>query len=99
MRIVRTFLLVCAFITSFAMPIFFLAVRHFHLESQTADWIVSILPQSDVALEDKQALADMVVSFGELAPASMLAYTAIMWCGVFVYRWFFRRAVASEPLP
>lgn len=100
MKVLRTVLLVCALVTSFALPIFFLAVRHFHLESQTADWIVSMLPQSDVALEDKQALADMLVTFGELSPWGMLAYTAVAWCGMFAYRRFKRRSrEESRSLP
>ena len=98
MKIVRTTIWVIAVIGSFALPIFFLAVRHFHLESETADWIVSTWPQSDVALEDKRAMADMLVTYGELSPVTMLAYTAISWCGVFLYRRFFGRPAREKAL-
>ena len=69
MKIARTVLLICAMLGSFAPPIFFLAVRHFHLESETANWMVSLWPRSraSVALEDRRAAADMLVTYGELA--------------------------------
>jgi hypothetical protein len=90
--------MVCALIGSLALPMFFLAVRHFHLESETAQWMVSMWPRSDVALEDKRAAADMVVTYGELAAANMLAYSAIAWCGVFVYSRFLGRAARGKAL-
>jgi hypothetical protein len=99
MKIARTVLLVCALFGSLALPTFFLAVRHFHLETETAEWLVSIWPRSrgEVALEDRRALANMLVSYGELARASMLASTAIGWCVVIFWRLFFKRAGARDP--
>ena len=90
--------MICAFVGSIAIPICFLAIRHFHLEDQTAEWLVSMWPQSQgsVALEDRRALADMLVTYGELAAANMLAFTAVVWCGGFIFSRFFRRA-AKEP--
>jgi hypothetical protein len=96
MKVVRTFLLICALIGSLALPIFLLAVRHFQLESETADWIVSMWPRSDVALEDKRAVADMMVTYGELAAGNMLTYTALTWGGVFIFSRFFRRAARER---
>jgi hypothetical protein len=68
-----------------ALPIFFLAVRHFHMEGETAEWLVSMWPRSvgEVALEDRRAAADMVISYGELAGASMLTYTIVGWSALF----------------
>ena len=77
-------------IGSLAPPIFFLAVKHFQLESETAEWLVSLMPNS-VALEDRRTAADMAVTYGEMAAADMLAYTAIMWSAIFIYSQFFRR--------
>ena len=98
MKIVRTVLWTCALLGSLALPIFFLAVRHFHLEDETAQWLVSMWPRSrgSVALEDRRAIADMMVTYGELAASNMLVYTAIGWGGVFVYSRIFRR-VAKDP--
>ena len=93
MKVIRTVLLICAIIGSLALPLFFLAVRHFHLEDQTAEWMVSMWPQSQwsVALEDRRAIADMVVTYGELAAMNMLAGSAISWCAIFIFSRFFRR--------
>jgi ABC-type spermidine/putrescine transport system permease subunit II len=99
-KIARTVILIFFLIVSLAIPILFLAIRHFHLEDQAAEWMVSMWPRSfwTVALEDRRAAADMLITYGELAGASMLAYTAIGWCGVFVYRRFFRRVrKAKDP--
>ena len=56
MKTVRTVLLICALIGSLAPPVFFLAVRHFHLEGEAAEWMVSLWPRSlgEVALEDRR---------------------------------------------
>jgi hypothetical protein len=96
MKIVRTVLLICALLGSLALPIFFLAVRHFHLESETAEWLVSMWPRSlgEVALEDRRAAADMVVTYGVLAAASMLTYTVVGWSALIFWRRFKR--VAKE---
>ena len=91
MRIARRILLACVLIGSLAPPIFLLAVRHFHLEDQTAEWLVSLMPDCEVPLEDRRAAADMAVTYGEMAAADMLAYTAIMWSAIFIYSQFFRR--------
>ena len=74
------------------MPAFFLAVKHFDLESETEERIVSMWPPSDLPLEDKRAVADMLVTYGELAAAQTLAYTALAWIAVFIYWLFFKRA-------
>ena len=98
MKIVRTVLLICALLGSFVPPIFFLAVRHFHLEGEAAEWMVSLWPRSlGVALEDRRAMADTLVSYGELAGATMLIYSAIGWSVVFCWRLFFKRAGARDP--
>ena len=99
MKIARTVLLICALLGSLAMPILFLAVRHFHLESETAEWMLSMWPRSlgEVALEDRRAAADMVVTYGELAGASMLAYTVVGWSALIVWRVFKRGAKKKEP--
>jgi hypothetical protein len=89
-KIARRILLACALIGSLAPPIFFLAIKHFQLEDQTAEWLVSLMPSS-VALEDRRAAADMAVTYGEIAAADMLTYTAIMWSAIFIYSQFFRR--------
>lgn len=93
MRIARRILLACVLMGSLAPPIFLLAVRHFHLEDQTAEWLVSLMPRltAEVPLEDRRAAADMAVTYGEMAAADMLAYTAIMWSAIFIYSQFFRR--------
>jgi len=98
MKVARTVLLICALLGSLALPIFFLAVRHFHLETETAEWLVSLWPRSrgEVALEDRRAVADMLVSYGVLAGASMLAYAAIGWCALIAWR-IFKRAGARNP--
>ena len=98
MKIARTVLLICALLGSLVLPIFFLAVRHFHLEGETAEWLVSLWPRSqgEVALEDRRALADMLVTYGELAAASMLTYTAIGWSALIFWR-IFKRASARDP--
>jgi hypothetical protein len=90
MKIARRILLACVLIGSLAPQIFFLAVGRFHLESETAEWLVSLMPSS-VPLEDRRAAADMAVTYGELAAADMLAYTAIVWSAIFIYSQFFRR--------
>jgi len=64
--------------------------RHFHLESETAEWLVSLMPSS-VPLEDRRAAADMAVTYGELAAADVLTYTAVVWSAIFIYSQFFRR--------
>ena len=89
MKVVRKVFLIFLLIESFALPIFLLAVRHFQLESETAEWLVSLMPSS-VPLEDRRAAADMAVTYGELAAADMLAYTAIVWSAIFIYSQFFR---------
>jgi hypothetical protein len=98
MKVVRTVLLICALIGSFALPIFFLAVRRFHLEDQTSEWIVSMWPQSQwsVALEDRRAVADMLVTYGELSAMNMLAWSAISWSALFIFSRFFRRPGARD---
>ena len=99
MKIAKTVLLICAMLGSLVPPIFFLAVRHFHLESETANWLVSMWPrsQASVALEDRTAAANMLVTYGEMAGASMLTYTVIGWCAAFVFsRFFSREAKAKE---
>ncbi len=99
MKIARTVLLICALIGSLALPIFFLAVRHFHMESETAEWLVSMWPRSlgEVALEDRRAAADMLVTYGVLAGASMLTYTVIGWTVIIFWRVFKRGAKKKEP--
>jgi hypothetical protein len=98
MKVVRRILLIFLLVESLALPAFFLAVKHYQLESESAQWIVSMWPQSDVALEDKRAVADMLVSYGELAGAQTLAYTALAWIAVFIYWRFFKRAPrGTEP--
>jgi|SRR5208337_1794799 len=98
MKIARTVLFICALLGSLGIPIFFLAVRHFHLEVETAQWMVSLWPRSfgEVALEDRRAAADMLVTYGELAGASMLTYTVIGWAAIIFWR-FLKRAVARDP--
>jgi hypothetical protein len=85
--------LICMLVASFGPAVFFLAVRQFHLEGETVQWIVSLYPHS-VALEDRQAGAEMLVTYGELAAADMIMFSAIMWCGIFVFRRIFGRAGA-----
>ena len=101
MRIARTLLLICALVGSLALPIFFLAVRHFQMESETAEWMVSMWPRSlgEVALEDRRAAADMVISYGELAGASMLAYTVVGWSALIFWRRFKTAHTREEPNP
>ena len=98
MKIVRTVLLICALIGPFAPPIFFLTVRHFHLEGEAAEWMISLWPRSlgEVALEDRRAMADMLIAYGELAGATMLTYSVIGWSILFFWR-FFKRAGARDP--
>ena len=97
MKIVRTVLLICALIASLAPPIFFLAVRHFHLEVQTSEWLVSQWPRSlaEIALEDRRMAADMVVIYGEWFAANALTFTAIGWSVLFLFR-MFRRSGARD---
>ena len=94
MKIARTVLLICALLGSFVPPIFFLTVRHFHLEGEAAEWLVSLWPRSlgEVALEDRRAAADMLVTYGELAGANMLMFTLIGWSVLFSFRIFKRGA-------
>ena len=98
MKIAKTVLLICALVGSLGIPIFFLWVRHFHLESETAEWLVSMWPQPlwEVAIEDRRASADMLVTYGVLAGQSMLAYTAIVWCGGFIFSKIYRRLGARD---
>jgi hypothetical protein len=94
-KIARRILLACVLMGSLAPPIFFLAVSHFHLESETAEWLVSLMPNS-VPLEDRRAAADMAVTYGEMAAADMLTYTAIVWSAIFIYSQFFRHPRKEE---
>jgi hypothetical protein len=98
MKIARTVLLICALLGSFVPPIFFLTVRHFHMESEAAEWMVSLWPRSigEVALEDRRASADMLVTYGELAGENMLIYSAIGWT-IFIFVRIFKRAGARDP--
>jgi hypothetical protein len=98
MKIARTVLLICALLGSFVPPIFFLTVKHFHLEGETAEWMVSLWPDSlgEVAVEDRRAAADMLITYGELAGANMLIYSAIGWSVVISFR-IFKRAGARDP--
>ena len=98
MKIARTVLLICAILGSLVPPIFFLAVRHFHLESETANWLVSMWPRSQgsVALEDRRAAADMLVTYGEMAGANMLTYSVLGWCAAFVYSRVFKRGAKAK---
>ena len=98
MKIARTVLLIFALLGSLAPPVFFLTVGRFHLEGEAAEWMVSLWPRSlgEVALEDRRAMADMLVSYGELAAASMLTYSVIGWSVVFVWR-SFKRVGARDP--
>jgi hypothetical protein len=98
MKILRKFLLAVALIGSLAMPLFFLAVAHFHLEKETAERLVSMWPRSEIALEDKRAMADMLITYGELGAMSTLTYSAIAWCGLFVYSLLFRRTAGEKAL-
>ena len=88
--------MICALLGSLAMPIFFLAVRHFQMESETAEWMVSMWPRSlgEVALEDRRAAADMVVTYGVLVAASMLTYTVVGWTALIILE-----RSESSPLP
>jgi hypothetical protein len=97
-KVARTVLLICALLGSLVPPIFFLAVRHFHLEGETAEWLVSLWPRSqgEVVLEDRRAAADMLVTYGELVAASMLTYTVIGWSALIFWR-IFKRAKARDP--
>ena len=99
MKIARTVLLICAMLGSLVPPIFFLTVRHFHLEGEAAEWMVSLWPRSlgEVALEDRRAMADMLVAYGELAGTSMLTYSVIGWSVVIFWRLFFKRAGTRDP--
>ena len=98
MKIARIFILIFALVGSFGPPVFFLAVRQFHWEDQTAQWLVSIMPHS-VALEDRRASADMLVMYGELAAVDMIIYSAIGWCIFMVVRIFKRGAKKKDSLP
>jgi hypothetical protein len=100
MKIARTVLLICALLGSFVPPIFFLTVRHFHLEVETAEWMVSLWPRSlgEVALEDRRATADMLITYGELAGANMLIFNAIGWCIFLLFRIFKRSAKETHSL-
>ena len=97
MKIARTVLLVCALILSFAPPICFLAIRHLHLESEAAEWLVSLWPRSlgEVALEDRRAMADMLVTYGELVAANSLIFTVIGWT-IFIFLRILKRAAAPD---
>ena len=71
------------------------------MESETAEWLVSLWPRSlgEVALEDRRAAADMVISYGELAAASMLAYTVVGWSALILWRIFKIAHTREEPNP
>ena len=92
MKVVRKVLLIFLLVESLGTPAFFLAVKYFDLESQTEEQLISMWPGSDTPLEDKSAVVNMVVTYGEMAAANMLTYTALAWCVWFVYWRFFRRA-------
>ena len=92
-------MLIFLLIESLALPIFFLAIKHYQLEDETEQWLISMWPQSDVPLEDKSAVANMLVSYGELAAADMLEYSALAWSAVFIYWRFFRRGKGATPAP
>ena len=68
------------------------------MEGETAEWMVSLWPRSlgEVALEDRRATAVMLVTYGELAGANMLIYSAIGWSVVISFR-IFKRAGARDP--
>jgi len=85
-------LLIFLLVESLAIPAFFLAVKHFDLESETEEQLISMWPPSDVPLEDKTAAVNMLVTYGEMSAANMLTYTALAWIAWFVYRRFFKRA-------
>jgi hypothetical protein len=90
--------LICALLGSLALPIFFLAVRHFHLEGEAAEWMVSLWPRSlgEVALEDRRAAANMLVAYGELAGTTMLTYSVIGWAIVLSWRFLKKRWCARS---
>ena len=92
-KLARKIFLAVALTLSLAPPIFFLAVKHFHLEDQTAEWMVSMMPRltAEVPLEDRRAAVDMAVTYGEMAAADMLTYTMVVWGAIFIFSQFFRR--------
>ncbi len=96
MKVVRKIFLIFLLLESLGLPTFFLAVRHYQLESETEEQLVSMWPRSDVPLEDRRAVVNMMVSYGELAAANMLAYTLLAWSAVFIYWRFFRRAALGS---
>lgn len=93
--------MIFALIFSFAPPMFLLAVRQFHWEDQAAQWMVSMWPHSlgEVALEDRRAMADMAVSYGELAAADTLIYSAVVWGVILFFRLLKRSPREKESLP
>ena len=96
MKVVRKIFLIFLLVESFALPAFFLAIKHYQLESQTEEQLISMWPPSDVPFEDRSAVVSMLVSYGEMGAADMLAYTAIAWCAWFIYRRFFGRAARER---
>ena len=60
--------------------------------------MVSLWPRSlgEVALEDRRAMADMLVAYGELAAATMLIYSVIGWSVVLVLAIFQARGRARS---
>ena len=100
MKIARTVLLICALVASLAPPIFLLAVRHFHLEVQTSEWMVSQWPRSlgEIALEDRRMATDMVVIYGEWMAANTLTFTAIGWSVLFLFRMLKRSGARDRSL-
>ncbi len=100
MKVFRRILLIFLLVESLALPAFFLAVKHYQLESETEEQLISMWPRSDVPYEDKSAVVNMLVGYGELAAADMLTYTALAWSVVFIYWRFFKRAAKrTEPAP
>jgi large-conductance mechanosensitive channel len=91
-------LLICAVVGSFGPPVLFLGVRQFHLEDQTSDWLVSMWPHS-VALEDRRAAADMLVSYGELVATSAITFSVIGWSIFLLSRMFKRGRRGKGSMP
>jgi hypothetical protein len=96
MKVVRRILLIFLLVESLGLPAFFLAIKHFQLESETEDQLLSMWPPSDVPLEDKSAVVNMVVIYGEMGAANMLTYTALAWVVGFAYWAVFRRPAKGK---
>lgn len=62
--------------------------------------MVSLWPRSlgEVALEDRRAAADMLVTYGEWAAANGLTFTAIGWSVLFLFRMFRRSGTRDRSL-